>query len=563
MSRLLPPLLLWIILPVAVVAADEPLNVATEFGRLNAELNEAVSKGGRDQKVYAKAQVEFKAGLEKLVARAEQEKSQEHGPLATAYQRLNRYDDAVREAKAAIAEQPKSVVPHTVLISSLGFSGKPDEAEQAFEAALKAIPDNPSLEGMRQSLAFAYQRAGKYDKAGEHLTTYIESAWPQVQNNPNAAANFRNLISSLAETGVRGKRAAETLPAVEKFVKQAQEAAAKNDKFVALVAGAREAQIRLMVAAERTDDAAKLIGDELAALEKNDKPDLSAIVAIAELKRLQIQLAGFGPQRIAAIDAFYDHLNSRWEMAKTSGRYVELAGDAAQQKAQALVQTDKLEEADQLLTSWQQRLKELKADDPAVTATVPAILNGIGYLRQRLEGELKRKALVGKPYFPILEATWLNGSPLKPEELRGKVVLLDFWAVWCGPCIATFPHLREWNEKYADKGLVIVGVTRHYEYGWDAEAKRGKREEGISKADEDKATTEFVKHHELKHRIAVMPDNDLSAKYLVTGIPQAVLIDRDGSIRMIRVGSGEANAQMLEQAIRQLTGANEQAAVEK
>ncbi|MBA4015898.1 MAG: hypothetical protein C0483_01785 [Pirellula sp.] len=160
----------------------------------------------------------------------------------------------------------------------------------------------------------------------------------------------------------------------------------------------------------------------------------------------------------------------------------------------------------------------------------------------------------------MLEATWLNGTPLKPEELRGKVVLLDFWAVWCGPCIATFPHLREWNDKYADKGLVIVGVTRHYQYGWDAATNRPKREEELAESAEDAATLQFLKHHELKHRIAVMPDDDLSAKYLVSGIPQAVLIDRDGSIRMIKVGSGEENAAALEAMIKQTLGVNEQAA---
>ena len=103
-------------------------------------------------------------------------------------------------------------------------------------------------------------------------------------------------------------------------------------------------------------------------------------------------------------------------------------------------------------------------------------------------------------------------------------------------------------------------MTRHYQYGWDAETKRPKREEEISESAEDAATLEFLKHHELKHRIAVMPDNDLSAKYLVSGIPQAVLIDRDGSIRMIKVGSGEANAVQLESMIKQSLGVNEQAA---
>jgi thiol-disulfide isomerase/thioredoxin len=565
MLRLSPLCVVVLFAFVGLATADEPkdeapLNFAAEVAKLNAEYNAAISQSGRDATAYRKADDAYRAQLEKVVARAEKEKLQEHAGLAMAYQRLRKYDDAIREAKAAIADRANDLASHTVLISAYGFNGKPDEAEAAFNAALKALPNNPSLEQMRQSLAFAYQRAQKYDKAAEHLTIYIEKLAPQVTTNPNAAANFRNLVTSLTETAIRGKRAAETLPKVEKLVKQMREASAKNDKLAEVTGALRQAQVRLMAAAERKDEATKLIGDELAELEKSKTPDLDTIVAIGELKRLQLQLAGFGPERVAAVDAYYEYLNARWEMSKTSARFAALAADAATQKTLTLMYGEKLDEAEKLAGSWQDRLKTLKSDDAEIQNAVVGPLRDLGGIRSRLAGEIKRRALVGQPHFPILEATWLNGSPLKPEELRGKVVLLDFWAVWCGPCIATFPHLREWHDKYGDKGLVIIGVTRHYEYGWDAEAKRGKPQEGISKADEDKATTEFVKHHELKHRIAVMPDNELSAKYLVTGIPQAVLIDRDGAIRMIRVGSGEANAQMLERTIQQLLGTSEQAA---
>ena len=53
---------------------------------------------------------------------------------------------------------------------------------------------------------------------------------------------------------------------------------------------------------------------------------------------------------------------------------------------------------------------------------------------------------------------WINTEPFTMEELRGKVVLVDFWTYTCVNCIRTFPFLRDWNQKYADHGLVIVGV---------------------------------------------------------------------------------------------------------
>ena len=66
----------------------------------------------------------------------------------------------------------------------------------------------------------------------------------------------------------------------------------------------------------------------------------------------------------------------------------------------------------------------------------------------------------GRRHCPSLDGAveWLNSPPLTTEQLRGKVVLVDFWTYSCINCIRTIPYVRAWAEKYKDQGLVVIGV---------------------------------------------------------------------------------------------------------
>ncbi len=174
-------------------------------------------------------------------------------------------------------------------------------------------------------------------------------------------------------------------------------------------------------------------------------------------------------------------------------------------------------------------------------------------LLSRLESSMVRERLVGSVAPEYDAQSFVGMEETSLAGLKGKVVLLDFWAVWCGPCIATFPHLRDWHDAYADKGFAILGMTSDQGYVWDEAKEQAVRGTDVSHEQELEMLASFRKHHKLLHGFVLTPKgSDYNKKLAVSGIPQAVLLDKQGVIRMIKVGSGPKNAHDLEEAIQKL-----------
>lgn len=196
----------------------------------------------------------------------------------------------------------------------------------------------------------------------------------------------------------------------------------------------------------------------------------------------------------------------------------------------------------------------VNSDDTNLSNAVNGFRKSTERIQKMIETSKALLALHGQDAPAWDAAQWVHGEPTTQQEMLGKVVLLDFWAVWCGPCIATFPHLRHLEEAYGDKGLQIIGVTKPYNFRWNEEESRAERSEGEESLESELAMLEkFMEHHQLKHRSMVTPsDSPMAGSYLVTGIPHAVLIDKLGKIRMVKIGSGEKNAEDIERMVQTL-----------
>ena len=130
----------------------------------------------------------------------------------------------------------------------------------------------------------------------------------------------------------------------------------------------------------------------------------------------------------------------------------------------------------------------------------------------------------------IVAAQWIDQAPVKLSELRGQVVLLDFWAPWCGPCRYTFPKLQKWHESYKDKGLVILGVTNYFGH---ANGKKLTHDEELA------YLRDFKKTNRLPYGFVVADSEVNDLNYGVFSIPMSFLIDRSGKVRFIAMGASE------------------------
>jgi peroxiredoxin len=159
-------------------------------------------------------------------------------------------------------------------------------------------------------------------------------------------------------------------------------------------------------------------------------------------------------------------------------------------------------------------LEKKHPKDRSVHRNLAEIHQKLGNTELAKEYQLKAEpvlAMIGKPV-PDFTATDLDGNPISLEQYRGKVVLLDFWAVWCGPCIAEMPNVKRIYESYKNEGFDIIGISLD--------------------TDEDRLRN-YLKENDIPWRQIFSGkgwQSPVSQQYDIRAIPAQWLIDRDGTL---------------------------------
>jgi thiol-disulfide isomerase/thioredoxin len=191
----------------------------------------------------------------------------------------------------------------------------------------------------------------------------------------------------------------------------------------------------------------------------------------------------------------------------------------------------RLEEVDQLLIGAvieQEAARLVQRRWSLTDAPEPSVVQGDGDTPPTGRAPGTGSALVGKPA-PDFELELLGGKTFHLAGSKGRVVVLDFWATWCGPCLQAMPQVERVAGEFRDRGVQLVAVNLQ---------------------ETPKEIAAMLERHKLELTVALDKDGVVAEKYGAHAIPQTVVIDRDGNVARLFVGGGPHLGDQLRDALQ-------------
>ena len=456
------------------------------------------------------------------------------------------------ESPAKTEAKPQvSVPPGVTDVTDLINAGKLPEATELLDQAIAANPDQESLQRLRQLLAIRYASKRDYETAVEQISQLFDYRAEHAQT-PKQAAELASYALQLAAYGGRAGKAELADQAIDRALQVCESFSADHTESILLpVSQLLTRKVFTLSSQGKSDEADALAEQHLQRLSDFNASDEANDQSIQVQSRMLFSMSNSTDAKRK--DKYTKQLTDFLDWAleqnpESSAVQTEYAN--AQYSLIASGYRDDPQGAQARIDALMKKLEPIAEQN----RMVKSILARTKSIEARIESELKILEMIGKPAPPLEADAWVNAGDTTQDSLKGKVVLYDFWAIWCGPCIATFPHLREWRAEFADQGFEVVGITRYYNYKWDEEQEKAVRsQEEVEPVAEQLAIEKFLQSHDLAHPSIISPkESKMQTAYGVTGIPHAVLIDRDGNVQMVKVGSSAQNAEALHAKIKEL-----------